>query len=287
MLNYPYEPFDVKYVDAMGIRTGYYEAGEPNNRPVLLLHGMSTSADSFRETMAELSGSHWLIAPDIPGFGHSQTAQPYSISFLVEWLASFKLALRLPSIALVGHSFGGILASAFAAWYPEDATQLLLLAPALFSSSGYPTLLKKIGSSLGLLSLGSRISQSKVMVKRQIRVPFYDPETQDDSVWERRLADYEMARQSADVLKAAAFFDARPHLPSISQPTCIVWGLNDPVVPHSHAERIGSLLPNSEIHKLDECGHLPMLERPAEFLEVARRFLLDSESSKSAAHTGE
>jgi pimeloyl-ACP methyl ester carboxylesterase len=133
-------------------------------------------------------------------------------------------------------------------------------------------LLKKIGISLGLVQLGSWISQSKLMVKRQIRVPFHDPDTQDDSVWERRLADYAMARQSADVMKASAFFDARPHLPLIAHPVCIVWGLNDSVVPHAHAERIASLVSRVEIHKLAECGHLPMLEQPSSFLKIAQTF---------------
>lgn len=275
MLNYPYEPLAVKYVDAMGVRTGYYEAGEKNGRPVVLLHGMSTSADSFRETMHELSASHWLIAPDIPGFGHSDSVSPFTVSTLGEWVAAFKSSLNLPAMALLGHSFGGVLAAAFAAWYPEDVTQLLLLAPAIFSSAGYPELLKKLGFSLGLVRFGSRISQSRFVVRRQIRVPFYDPDSQDDSVWERRLADYEMARQSADVLEATAFYDARPDLPSISHPTCIVWGLDDSVVPHAHAEWIGRYVPNAEIHKLEACGHLPMLEQPEGFLKLARNFLLN------------
>lgn len=64
MSNYPYPELPRYEVDALGIHTSYYAVGEPNGRPVILLHGMSTSADSFRETMYELANDFWLIAPD-------------------------------------------------------------------------------------------------------------------------------------------------------------------------------------------------------------------------------
>src|SRR5688500_4543482 len=93
-------------VDALGIGTNYYTAGTPNGRPVVLLHGMSTSADSFREVMKGLAADHWLIAPDLPGFGYSENTEPYTIPHLVEWLAAFIEALGLPPVVLLGHSFG-------------------------------------------------------------------------------------------------------------------------------------------------------------------------------------
>jgi abhydrolase domain-containing protein 6 len=273
MLSYPFEPLPQHFVDALGIRTGYYTAGRPNGRPVLLLHGMSTSADSFREVMHELAETHWLIAPDLPGFGHSENTSPYTIPHLAEWLAALKAALHLPEAALIGHSFGGALAASYTAWYPEDITRLLLLAPAILTGQNYPELLKKIGLSLGLVELGTAVSQSKLMVKRQIRVPFYDPEQQDNSVWQRRLADYSLARASASVVKAAALHDLRPRLPELTHPIRLVWGVDDPVVSHTDADELQALLPNSKVHKLAECGHVPMLEQPAQFLEIARDFL--------------
>lgn len=275
-MNYPYDELPLNFVDALGIQTGYYTAGQPDHQPVLLLHGMSTSADSFRETMHHLADTYWLIAPDIPGFGHSQNTEPYSIAHLVEWLASFKTALSLPNLALLGHSFGGLLASSFAAWYPEDVTRLLLLAPAILTSQNYPTLLKRVGTSLGLIEMGTAISQSRLMVRRQIRVPFHDPNRQHNSVWERRLADYDRARASASVMKATAFFDLSPHLAQIRQPTCLVWGKNDPVLPHTDGDKLLQRMANAELHKLDECGHLPMVEQMEAFVTIADRFLAAS-----------
>jgi len=273
MSGYPSEPLPRYFIDALGVRTGYYTTGKPNGRPVLLLHGMSTSADSFREIMHELAATHWLIAPDLPGFGHSDNTSPYTVVHLAEWLAAFKAALNLPDAALIGHSFGGALAASYAAWYPEDVTRLLLIAPAILTGQNLPDFLKKIGLSLGLAELGTAVSQSKLMVKRQIKVPFYDPEQQDNSVWKRRLVDYSLARASASVVKAAALHDLRPRLPGLTHPVALIWGVDDPVVAHTDADQLEGLLPNASVYKLTECGHVPMLEQPAQILEIARDFL--------------
>jgi pimeloyl-ACP methyl ester carboxylesterase len=274
MPNYPYPQVPRFETDALGIHTSYYEMGAGNGRsPLILLHGMSTSADSFRETMHELADEHWLIAPDIPGFGYTASTTPYHFPHLVEWLAAFCEARQLPPVALLGHSFGGTLAVSYAVDYPEQVEKLLLLAPAVLASVNYPEFVKRIGVGLGLIDLGSAVSQSKIWVRRQIKTPFYNPDLMHDSVWDRRLADYALARQSADVLKASAFHDLRPFLAQIDQQVCLVWGANDGVVPPSDAEQLAAVFANSQIHLLPECGHAPMIEKQAAFQAIARQFL--------------
>jgi pimeloyl-ACP methyl ester carboxylesterase len=273
MPNYPYPEVPRFELDALGIHTSYYEAGKPNGRPIILLHGMSTSADSFRETMHELAAEHWLIAPDIPGFGYTASTTPYNFPHLVEWLAAFCQALHLPPVTLLGHSFGGTLAVTYAVDYPEQVVKLLLVAPAVLSSANFPEFVKRIGVGLGLIDLGSAVSQSKVWVRRQIKTPFFNPDSIDESVWDRRLADYELARQSADVLKASAFHDLRPSLTNLHHDICMVWGENDGVVPPGDAKQLATEFANSQTHILPECGHAPMLEKQAEFQAIARRFL--------------
>ncbi len=273
MPNYPYDELPRYFVDALGVRTGYYTAGEPNGRPIVMLHGMSTSADSFREALHELAAELWLIAPDIPGFGYSDNTEPYTMSHLVEWLAAFCGELALPPAGLVGHSFGGALAGGFAAAYPDDVTHLLLVAPALLRAESYPDWLKKVGFSLRLVELGSAVSQSKVWLKRQIKAPFYDADKQDESVWARRLQDYALSRASSSVLRATAFYETRPFLPQITQPVYLLWGADDPVVPAAEADTLAELLPNvTAVHKLPQCGHVLPLEQQEQFQEIMRDF---------------
>lgn len=258
-------------VDALGIRTNCYVAGDKSNPPVLLLHGMSTSADSFRELMHLMAEDYHLIAPDIPGFGYSENTNPYTMEHLIEWLADLIEKLDLSQVHIVGHSFGGVLAMGEVLSYPEKFDRLVLVAPAVLVASQYPDWLKKMGKNLRLVEAG--IVLSRVLLERQIRVPFFDAGGMDESVWDRRRTDYANSRASAAAMNAVAFYDVRPYLTDIKQPTFIIWGEDDPVVPHEHAEKIERQIPNSQIYKISTCGHIPMLERDQEVAGIIRDFL--------------
>lgn len=270
----PYPELPRHTVDALGIETSYYTAGRPDREAVVLLHGMSTSGDSFRELMHALARDHYLIAPDLPGFGYSENTAPYVIPHLVEWLAAFFEALELHPAHVIGHSFSGLLAPSFALSYPQDVRSLTLLAPAILITESYPDWvlrLSKSGISESVLGIG--VNASRVLIQRHVRTPFYDPARMDDSVWERRLGDYERARASAAVLRAVALYDIRPRLAQLSQPTCIIWGSQDSVVNPAGASRLGKMLPNAEVHLLDACGHVPQIEQQAQVAALTGRFL--------------
>ncbi len=263
------------FVDALGIKTAYYMAGEPNGRPLLCLHGMTASGDAFRELMVGLAEERWLIAPDIPGFGESEATSPYVLPHLVEWLAAFHDALDLPPMVLAGHSFGGALAAAYTLAYPEDVTGLILFAPALLTAQYYPDFVKKVGLSLGLADLSTAVSQSPRVVRRVAKASFYAPENIDEAVIERRIRAYEQARASADVLKALSFYDFQPELGRLDKPICLVWGEQDTVVRPDDGEKLLDWLPQAELHLIPECGHIPLQEKPAECVAIARQWLGD------------
>jgi pimeloyl-ACP methyl ester carboxylesterase len=197
-------------VEAMGIQTSYYYAGDEDKPAVIMLHGMSTSADSFRELMHQLSPDFRLIAPDIPGFGYSENTDPYTIQHLIEWLADLIEVIGLPRVHILGHSFGGVLALGQALAYPEYTDKLVLVAPAVLVAGQYPDWLKKMGKNLRLVEAG--IVMSRVLLERQIRVPFFDAGAMDETIWDRRRNDYALSRASAAAMNAVAFYDVRPRL---------------------------------------------------------------------------
>ena len=272
------EPFELpelprRSIDALGIHTNYYVAGEGNGRNVLLLHGMTSSGDAYRELMVGLSDIYHLVAPDIPGFGFSESTIPYTMNHLVEWLAAFFDALELRKCLLIAHSFGGVLATHFALAYPEDVSRMVLIAPALLTMQNVPDFLIRAGVSLGLADLGTTITQSRVVVPYQVKSAFYQPENQPDSVWERRMRDYENARASANVLKAIAYQESLVDLSQLTHPVCLIWGADDQVVPFRNSETLLSLLPNAELHMVSECGHVPVQEQTAVVLTKTAEFL--------------
>ena len=260
-------------IDALGIETNYYVAGEGNGRKILLLHGMTSSGDAFRELMVGLADEYHLIAPDIPGFGFSEATTPYTLNHLVEWVAAFRDALEIPQCSVIGHSFGGVVSSRFALAYPEDVTCLVLIAPALLATQNVPDYLIKAGISLGLPDLGATISQSRMVVSYQVKSGFYNPANQAKSVWERRLRDYENARASAEVIKALGRENPRIDLEQLQRPVFMLWGVDDPVVLVQNGEELLEILPCAELVKIAECGHVPVQEQTAVVLANTRAFL--------------
>lgn len=266
--------FDPQFVDALGVQTAYYVAGNENGRPLILLHGMTASADNYREIMYHFSDEHWLIAPDIPGFGESGDTEPYTIPHLIEWLAAFHDALDLPPAIVLGHSFGGALATAYAVVYPEDVCGLFLISPAVLVGNYFPNSLKRMGIAFGLIDLGMALSQNEVIDQRQMGRAVFDTAVFDDeTIMERRKRNVALSRASSDVLKALAFHDDSDKLDRVTVPVSLVWGENDPVVLPGDSETLVEQFPNAERHLLPECGHVVMLEKPAELGMLLENFL--------------
>jgi pimeloyl-ACP methyl ester carboxylesterase len=271
-----------KGVEALGIGTNYFETGAPDARTIILLHGMSSSADTFRRMMVNLGGRYRLIAPDIPGFGRSEETQPYTIPHLIEWLAAFLVRVDVGPVHILGHSFGGALGVSQALTYPRDVESLILLAPSVLHSRRYPdwiSTLAKFSLVETILDLG--MSASRLVLQRQMRASFYAPERLDDALWQRRAVEYEQARASAAVLRALALHDVRPRLGELRQETCIIWGKNDPVLNPKDALRLADLTPQSHttLHLLPQCGHAPHIEQPDAVLSIVDSFLQEREMS--------
>lgn len=264
MKDQAYAPLQRHSVEVFGIETSYYTAGEPHRPAMLLLHGMSASADSFREVMHDLAGDYWLVAPDIPGFGYSADAEPFTIPHLVSWLDAFAEAIHLPPVHAGGHSFGGALGVSYALEHPGRVQSLILLAPSILRPGKVPQWLRNLARTRlaeRIMELG--VSASRVFIGRQMRSAFYDPRPFPESLWERRLEDYLNSRASAAVLRASALHDLRPDLHRLRQPSCIIWGKEDPVLDPADARQLDAMMTGSRttLHLLEECGHLPHIER--------------------------
>lgn len=260
-----------RQVDALGIETNYHYAGSAAEHPLLLLHGTSTSGDSFRELMYGLADQYFLVAPDIPGFGFSDNTDPYTLDHLIEWLASFIDQLQLESLTMVGHSFGGVLASAYSLSYPEDVSKLVLLSPALLVGQKIPPIAKSPGTARRVAGAG--IALSRMLMERLIRIQFHEPERMEEGVWDRRRADYSRARASAAAVSTVATVDLTPRLANIDQPTLVIWGRDDPILAASQAARLEYYMKNIRIQMLDSCGHVPMIEQSEEVIRISRDFI--------------
>jgi pimeloyl-ACP methyl ester carboxylesterase len=269
-------PLPGKMVEITGVKTNYYKHGSALASPLIMLHGMSASADSFREIIYDLGDIYWLVAPDIPGFGLSGEVDPFSFERLSLWLEAFLDRLGVASADFLGHSFGGALGVDFALRHEERVKSLILLAPSVLRPGKYPEWLRglaKTGLAEKLLQLS--VSASRVMLDRQMRVAFHDPAAYPESLWERRAQDYHRARASGAVLRALALHDLRPELHRIKQRSLVIWGEDDPVLDPEDARRLSDLMPHSRttLQLLAACGHLPQIEQQEQVVSSIRAFL--------------
>jgi pimeloyl-ACP methyl ester carboxylesterase len=253
----------------LGINTHYYQIGDAGNRPLLLVHGMTTSADSYRETMYALSDRFLMFAPDLPGFGLTDEIKPFTLEHLSYWLATFCVQMGLKRFGLIGHSFGGVLALCFAAKFPGLISRMLLAAPPIYNAQSYPGYLRRLALNLDAYSLGAKLSKSWPLIHWRVRSPFYAPDLVDESVFRRRALDYRRARASADALKTLAFSDLDPYVDQTKRPVCLVWGENDETVPLEDAGRLAARFNDVCLEVIPACGHVTVAEKPDQFAAIA------------------
>lgn len=115
----PEFPYESRYVEVMGSRMHYVEAGE--GAPILLLHGQPTSSYLWRNVIPHLSDRARVIAPDNIGFGKSERPDiHYSYANHVSYIEGFIDALGLEDVVVVGHDWGSAFALDYAARHPEN-----------------------------------------------------------------------------------------------------------------------------------------------------------------------
>jgi len=114
------------FADVNGIRLHYLAAGR--GVPVVLLHGFAQTSHMWRPLIAELSGRHTVIAPDLRGFGQSAApADGYTKAAMAQDVHALLNSLKLDRVRLVGHDIGLMVAYALAAQYPQAVDRLVLM----------------------------------------------------------------------------------------------------------------------------------------------------------------
>jgi len=245
----------------------YLEGGRGES--VLLLHGFGADKDNWNLFSRHLTKRYHVIVPDLPGFGDSSRiwGDQYTITAQVERVQEFAKKIGLSKFHLVGNSMGGLIAGVYAAAYPDEILTLGLLDPA-----GVP------GREPNEFSLELEKGNNPLIVEsvsdydKLLDFTFFKPPSMPDP-----LKSYfaEIAVQRKDFYKKV-FIEATPGnqleavMARIRAKTLILWGNNDRVLSVSSAQILGKGIENSKVVILQDCGHMPMLERAE---ETARHYL--------------
>jgi pimeloyl-ACP methyl ester carboxylesterase len=274
-------------VQVNGLSIFYREAGRADAATLLLLHGFPSSSRMYEPLLARLSAHYHLVAPDYPGFGHSDApcAKVFSYTFdhIAEIMQHFTEALHLDRYALYMQDYGGPVGFRLAVAHPERV-QAFIIQNAVAHEDGLGPLWQKrreFWTDRAANEAGLRANFSSLAATRQRHVGSNpSPETFDPDRWTDEFTF--LSRPGEEEIQLDLFYDYRTNVARYPawgawmrqhQPaTLVIWGKYDPSFLVAEAAAYQRDLPKAELHILD-AGHFASYEKPDEIARLIDGFL--------------
>lgn len=280
-INPPYK----KSLAVGNIRMAYCEAGDPEKRAVLFLHGYPTHSFLWRKVMAGLKDSYYCLAPDLMGLGDTEAPADKDLSppSQARMIGKFLRTMGIWNTALVGHDHGGGIAQILATGSPVGVSHLILVDSVGYDAWPVPRVrarawiarrFPRLSSSPLLMETfwRSRIGLPQAVLNPSLMTPevleeYIRPITASD---ERR----ESFRRYLLACDSGATIAASERLKNLHVPALIVWGSHDRFLPISLGERLARDIPACRgLEIVPDAGHLLPEEKPRVLASLIDEFL--------------
>ena len=248
----------MKYEIKQDAKFNYIEVGE--GEPLLLLHGLFGALSNFQDLIEYFRQSHKVIVPILPLL--ELDLLHTSVVGLEKFVHKFIEHRGYHNIHLLGNSLGGHVALLHILKHPERIRSLILTGSSGLFENGMGDTYPKRGD--------------KEYIRKKTELTFYDPAMATEELVNEV---FEITNNRIKVIKIIALAKSAirnnlgEELNGILQPTCLIWGNNDSITPPFVGKEFERLIPNSELHIVDKCGHAPMMEVPQEFNTILATFL--------------
>ena len=283
----------LRHVSIHGHAVGYRRMGPTHptddTQTILLIHGLAGSSKTWDAVMPVLAEQFDVIAPDL--LGHGESAKPvgdYSLGAFASGLRDFLAVLDVPTVTIVGHSFGGGVAMQLAYQHPELLDRLVLVGSGGLGREvswllrmltlpgfeyvmpfGFPKPMVELGTTVGRFA-GRRGLRSKRL----------------GEMWRAYSSLAGAPNRSAFVRTMRGVIEPGGQTVNASDrlylaarvPTLIVWGDRDGIIPVKHAHAAHAEIERSRLEIMEGLGHFPHVEDPERFAEVLIDFLLTTEA---------
>jgi len=266
-------------------RIHYRDVG-PRDAPVLVLvHGFSASLHTWEPWVTDLRKDYRVLTIDLPGHGLSRCldVSETGIPQFVEVIDQFTRNLGVDRFTVIGNSMGGHTAWSYALAHPERLDGLVLV-----DASGWPKSGDEAESSPLVFKLLANPLARRVMkdidmtglIRSGLEDSFANPALVTDAMVERYSALSRAPCHREAILNLMIARDDRSNaspekLAAITEPTLIMFGEKDNVVPAAHGEKFAAAIPGSELKLYPDVGHLPQEEAAAQSVSDLRQFLAD------------
>lgn len=267
------------FVEVMGMEVHYRDEGNPGDSlPLVLIHGTGSSLHTFDAWTTTLKEQKRVVRMDLPGFGLTGPFpdRNYTMDDYVNFMAAFLTARKISRCIVAGNSLGGQIAWNFTAAHPERVQKLILI-----DAAGYP--LKSTSVPLAFRLARTPVLNKlltfitpRAVVRSSVQNVYADPGKISDELVDRyfELSLRAGNRQAlVDRLQIPSDSNRVGQIKNIWQPTLVLWGAQDGLIPTENSYRFHHDLPNDTLVILANSGHVPMEENPAESLEAVLQFL--------------
>ena len=290
-----HHPENSHFVEVDGVTVHYQEFGDAANPTLILIHGYTASTYVWQTVAPMLAGENFhVVAVDLLGFGFSEKPAwfEYSIVSQARMIERFMDRIGIGRAILVGSSYGGAVASTVALDYRERVEKLVLVDAVCNDEAKQNVLLRLVsmrgvGEILSPFLIDSR-RFLKLRMRRTIAPVNHHLITKERIEAVHRPLRAKNAHHS--VLASARNWNANrieDDAYLINQPTLIIWGEADNVIPVRNGEKLYDSILNSRLVVLKDCGHIPQEEKPERFVELVSAFCRDKKSRVELQETSE
>lgn len=253
--------------------------GAASGRPVVLIHGFSVPYFIWDPTFSGLASAGFrVLRYDLFGRGLSdRPVTKYDLNLFVRQLSDLLDGLKFQKVDLIGLSMGGAIASAFTVQSPRKVNRLVLIDPVGVAPMPLSALYRAaILPGISELILGLAGTES---ILGGLASDFFDPTHiklfKDQYLKQMQIKGFKRAILSTVRNKTVDGFpkvyEQLGRLDAI--PKLLLWGRNDQTLPLVQSDQLRKLLPNTEFHVMDDCGHIPHYERPEMVNPILINFL--------------
>ncbi len=236
----------------------YIEEGE--GEPLVLLHGLFGALSNFKDLIEYFRQHYKVVVPMLPLF--ELDILHTTVGGLAKYVHKFLELRDYKQVHLLGNSLGGHVGLVHILKHPERIKSLTLTGSSGLFENGMGDTYPRRGDY--------------DYIRKKTELTFYDPKTATDELVNEV---FEITKNRIKVIKIIALAKSAirnnlgEELNAIKQPTLLIWGNNDTITPPFVAREFQKLIPNSELHFIDKCGHAPMMEQPEEFNMILHKFL--------------
>ena len=263
-----------KSIQCGPIVTNYHDVGTGN--PVLLLHGSGPGVSAWanwRLTIQALREEFRLLAPDLAGFGYSQSPvdMVHNRQSWLDQIVRFMDAMELEKAHVIGNSFGGSMALALAIAHPERVGKLILMGsvgvpfeitPGLDAVWGYEPSFENMQAIMRIFAYDQNlVGDELVQMRYEASIRPGIQESYSSMFPAPRQRWVETMSHNEDAIRG------------IAQPTLLVHGRDDKVIPLSTSLTLMEWIDNSQLHIFGRCGHWTQIEHATEFCQLVSNFL--------------